>query len=606
MAEKRKKSVSKGASKPRKMAASGVKSTLPWSLLLPILAVTFILYLPSLKNGFTNWDDVLYVTQNPLLKSLNLEGLKAIWTTPVVSNYHPLTVMSLALNYQLSALEPLSYHLTNVLLHVINTGLVFGLIWMLTSGNKWISGFVALAFGIHPMHVESVAWVSERKDLLYTLFYVSAMMVYIRYIKTNQIKYLIWVIVLGALSLLSKPAAIVLPLSLLALDYYLKRPWNWKWIIEKWPLWILSGIFAYVTLAIQAKRAVASVELYSIAERIAFAGYGLIWYLLKVVVPYPLSALHPFPEHLSVWYYVATALAIVGLVFLVWKVRNRNYLFGFGFYVINLLLVLQLISIGNAVVAERYSYVPYISIFFMVSMVVSSDLKGWLFKYKNLVWGAAVIWLVGMATLTWQRIPVWNNSQSLWEDVLKHYPDSKRAWTNKGLDLYDQKRWPEVIEHLSKALEVDPNYPDALEWRTRAYLENKEPEKALQDAVAYQKLFPEKEAALFNLARSQDATGQTEAAMNTYNQLISMFPEKPEYLNNRGVLYFNKLKNVQAAKADFEAAIRLQPDNGPYYLNLSRCYYMENDISGARVNAVKAIQRGVEIDEQYQKLIGID
>lgn len=606
MAEKRKKSVTKGASKPRKVAAAGVKPALPWSLLLPILGVTFILFLPSLKNGFTNWDDVLYVTQNPLLQSLNTEGLKAIWTTPVVSNYHPLTILSLALNYQISGLDPFSYHLTNIVLHVINTGLVFGLIWLLSSGNRWISGFVALAFGIHPMHVESVAWVSERKDLLYTLFYVSAMIVYIRYIKTQHLKHLVWVVVLGALSLLSKPAAIVLPLSLLALDYYLKRPWQWTWIFEKWPLWILSGIFAYVTLAIQAKRAVASVELYSIVERIGFAGYGLIWYLLKAIVPYPLSALHPFPEHLSVWYYLATALALAGLILLVWKVRNRNYLFGFGFYVINLLLVLQLISIGNAVVAERYSYVPYISIFFMVSMVIGSGLKGWLFKYRNLVWGSAAIWLVAMAILTWQRIPVWNNSQTLWEDVLKHYPESKRAWTNKGLDLYDQKRWPEVIEHLSKALQVDPNYPDALEWRTRAYLENQEPEKALQDAVAYQKLYPEKEAALFNLARCQDATGQPDAALNTYNQLISMFPEKSDYLNNRGVIYFNKLKNVPAAKADFETAIRLQPDNGPYYLNLSRCYYMENDISGARVNAVKAIQRGVEIDEQYQKLIGID
>ena len=606
MAEKRKKTISKGTAKPRKAAVQGTSSGLPWSLLLPVLAVTFILFIPGLKNGFTNWDDVLYVTQNQLLKSMDAEGLKAIFTTPVVSNYHPLTILSLALNYQVSALDPLSYHLTSMVLHVINTGLVFWFIWLLSSGNRWISAFVALVFGIHPMHVESVAWVSERKDLLYTLFYLAAMIVYIRYIKTKQIKYLMWVTLLGVLSLLSKPAAIVLPLSLLALDYYMKRNWSWAWVTEKLPLLLASGIFAYVTMAIQAKRAVASVELYGIGERICFAGYGLIWYLVKAIVPYPLSALHPFPEHLQVWHYGATALAVAGLVFLALKVRNRNYLFGFGFYIINLVLVLQLVSIGNAVVAERYSYVPYIGLFFMLAMEIHAGFKGVLFKYKNVIAGLAAVWLVTLAVITWQRIPVWNNSQSLWENVLKQYPDSKRAWTNKGLDLYDQQKWPEVIEHLTKALELDPEYSDALEWRSRAYLENREPEKAMQDAIALQKRFPDKEAALFLMARCQDATDQTDAAMVSYNRLISMFPGKSEYFNNRGVIYFNKLQNFPEAKKDFEEAIRIQPDNGSYYLNLSRCHYMENDIDGARVNAVKAIQRGVTIDDQYQKLIGID
>ena len=219
---------------------------------MPVLAITFVLFLPALQNGFTNWDDVLYVTSNPLLKSLDADGLKAIFTTPVVSNYHPLTILSLALNYQFAELSPMSYHLTSVLLHVINTGLVFWFIWLLSSGNRWVSAIVALLFGIHPMHVESVAWISERKDLLYTLFYVAAMIAYVKYVKIRQTKYLIFATALGAVSLLCKPAAIVLPLSLLAIDYYLKREWNWSWVVEKIPMFILSGIIAYATLAIQA------------------------------------------------------------------------------------------------------------------------------------------------------------------------------------------------------------------------------------------------------------------------------------------------------------------------------------------------------------------
>ena len=606
MAEKQKKTGSGKKPKLKQSASVKSKSGSTWMFLIPVLAVTFILFIPTLRNGFTNWDDVIYVTQNALLKDLSMEGLKNIFSTPVVSNYHPLTILSLALNYKFAELSPLTYHLTSVLLHVINTGFVFWFIWLLSSGNKWVSAFVALLFGIHPMHVESVAWISERKDLLYTMFYVAAMIVYIKYVRVRQVKYLVWVTILGALSLLCKPAAIVLPLSLIALDYYLRRDWNWSWITEKIPLFILSAVMAYVTLTIQSQKAVASVELHGVLDRICFAGYGLIGYLLKVIVPYPLSALHPFPKELTIYYYLATLASVAGIIFLALKVRSRNYLFGFGFYIINLVLVLQLISIGNAVVAERYTYVPYISIFFLMAMEVARLLSGNGSRYKWIVFSVTGIWICSLAYITWTRIPVWKSSQILWEDVLTHYPTSSRAWTNKGLDLYDQKKWPEVIEHLTKALEEDPNHKDALEWRGRTYLEVKENEKALADATLLNKLYPNKEVTLFLLARAQDASGQFNEAISNFNLLVATYPDKPVYINNRGVVYFNKLKNFQAAKADFEEAIRLDPNAGSYYLNLSRCYYMLSDNSGARKYAIKAKELGTEVDENYGKAIGID
>jgi tetratricopeptide (TPR) repeat protein len=281
-------------------------------------------------------------------------------------------------------------------------------------------------------------------------------------------------------------------------------------------------------------------------------------------------------------------------------------LFGFGFYIINLVLVLQLISIGNAVVAERYTYVPYIGLFFMIAMEVSDALRNKLAAYKTVIIGLAGLWIMMLAFLTWTRIPVWNSSQALWENVLQQYPDSPRAWTNKGLDLYEQKRWPEVIEHLSKALAGDPNYADALEWRSRAYLENKEPEKALVDATQFNKMYPQKEAGLFLLARSQDATGQTEAAVTTYNQLVGAYPSKAEYFNNRGVIYFNKLRKYDEAMADFNEAIRLNEGNGSYHLNLSRCYYMKNDIPEARKHAARSKELGATIDPSYATLIGLE
>lgn len=288
------------------------------------------------------------------------------------------------------------------------------------------------------------------------------------------------------------------------------------------------------------------------------------------------------------------------------KVRNRNILFGFGFYTFNLILVLQLVSIGNAVVAERYTYVPYIGLLLMIGLEVTKGLQGKMAGYKNVILGIGGVWILTLGFLTVKRIPVWKNSQTLWEDVLNHYPDSPRAWTNKGLDLYEQKQWPEVINDLSKALEADPNFADALEWRTRAYLETKQPDLALADAQRFQKLYPQKEAALFVLARAQEANNMAEEAVGIYTQLMAAYPLKTEYVNNRGVVRFNKLKDYTGAKADFEEAIRIAPDNGSYYINLSRCYYMMNNIDEARKQAVQGKLLGATVDDNYATLIGIN
>ncbi len=604
MAEQRKKTKGKPSKSKKSPVVSQSDSGGNIKFLLPVLVVTLVVFLPVLRNGFTNWDDIMYVTGNPLLKDLSVSGIKAIFSTPVVSNYHPLTILSLAINYHLAELTPWSYHLTSIFLHLINTALVFWFIYLLSSGNKWVSAAVALLFGIHPMHVESVVWISERKDLLYTLFYMAAMIVYIQYLRKRQIKYLIYVTLLGATSLLCKPAAIVLPLSLLLIDYFYKREWNWSWIIEKIPLFILSAVMAYVTVKIQSERAIESIDYRGITERINFAGFGLIWYLLKIIVPYPLSALHPFPKELTPWYYIATMLSIAGFIYLVLKVRNRNYLFGFGFYLVNLILVLQLISIGNAVVAERYTYVPYIGIFFLLCMeIYKSVQKNWP-KYKVPLMGIGGAWIIALATLSMLRIPVWKESETLWVDVLNHYPESPRAWTNKSLEYFDNKDWPKTIEGLTMALKYDPHYQNALEWRARAYLEIKEGEKALADADLFHKLYPAKVDGLFILARSYELLNQPENALEMYNQLIPQRPDVPEYTNNRGALLFNKLKRYPEAIKDFQRSIELKPDNGLYYLNLARCYYMMGDNEHALENAQKAKQLGSS-DADFSKLIGL-
>jgi hypothetical protein len=188
-----------------------------WTWLIPVLVVTGISFLPMLSNGFTNWDDDIYVTRNQLLKG---PDWNAIFTQASASNYHPLTMATLAFNYAISGVDPFSYHFVNWLLHILNTGLVFLFIHKISGKKIYVAAFVALIFGVHPMHVESVAWVSERKDVLYTFFFLLALLKYWRFLETNKRANLIYCFVFFILSLLSKPAAVILPIVLLLLDYW--------------------------------------------------------------------------------------------------------------------------------------------------------------------------------------------------------------------------------------------------------------------------------------------------------------------------------------------------------------------------------------------------
>jgi len=201
-----------------------------WTWLISVLVFTGISFLPMLTNGFTNWDDDIYITRNPLIKGSDWNG---IFTQASASNYHPLTMLTLAFNYAISKTDPFSYHFVNWLLHILNTALVFLFVYKISGKKIYVAALASLIFGVHPMHVESVAWVSERKDVLYTLFFLLALLQYWRFLEGGKRSNVILCFVFFVLSLLSKPAAVILPLVLLLLDYWKGRAFNWKILVEK-------------------------------------------------------------------------------------------------------------------------------------------------------------------------------------------------------------------------------------------------------------------------------------------------------------------------------------------------------------------------------------
>ncbi|HTB31503.1 MAG TPA: hypothetical protein VK808_05730 [Bacteroidia bacterium] len=406
-----------------------------------ICLLTFVCFRYSLNNQFTNWDDDVYVTNDQYIKAFTAENLKTIFTEDITkNNYHPFTMLSLAVNYHFAQLEPETYYLTNILIHTANVLLVF----LLTSGfcmrlkikedtSFFMAGFCALWFGIHPMHVESVSWLAERKDVLYAFFYFLGLLLYLRYLDEKKMKWYALTMLCFIASCLAKPMAVVFPVSLLAIDVLLKRKLDRKVLIEKIPFFIASIVFGgYAYYRQNATGAIAPFAVLSIGERIMYASYGFVMYITKLFNPTHLSTFYPYPyryiDGTLPWIYYASpiigVLIVIVPLYITWK-RNRHYFrvfaFGYGFFIANIIFVLQFISCGAAIMADRYSYVSYFGLLFILVYFLGEITQKFpLYKISFIV----ILSLLSaeLSYLCYQRTKVWHNAETLLTDAIQKYP----------------------------------------------------------------------------------------------------------------------------------------------------------------------------------------
>ena len=555
-----------------------------------------------LSNGFTNWDDQLYITENMLLRGPDWHG---IFTQPVVSNYHPLTVASLALNYQLSGLKPFSYHFVDWAFHIANTALVFFLAYRLSGSNRWVSFLTALFFGIHPMHVESVAWTSERKDVLFCFFFLLSMLSYLRYLRKPGWESYTGALVLFALSLVSKPAAVTLPVVLLLVDWYrgrsLKDTSVW---LEKLPFFALALVFGLLTVQIQSEKAIADPTYYPLWQRFVFAVYGFGEYIKKLFFPFKLATIHPFPDAgvIPVSYYPGIFLAFLKLGMIVFLHKNKHVMFGVGFYAINLALVLQLMPFGNSVVSERYTYVPYIGLVFgiMMNWATAPRLQG----IKNAALGVFLVAAFVFAILANKQVKVWKDSLTLWTKAIEIYPDSYIARSNRGHYLANElKQYDQALADYTVALETEPQHPNSLDNRTVIYLHKENYEAAYADADNYVRYHPNMYRAYLLRAFTADRLKKYDQALADYAKCIELEPENEEPRGNRGVIYYNAKQDYKAAKADFDAGIRLNPKKGVNYVNRARCWVQFGNKAEAQKDIETAKQLGEKVDDNLIKAV---
>ncbi len=489
--------MSKGTSTPNTAMANN--TGIPKWALPVVLLFTAVLYSRALTGGLLSFDDDTYIANNPFLRDCSVHGIRAIFTSFYASNYYPLTTLTFLFEYTAFGLNPVPYHLLNVLLHLVNVVLVFKLVQAL-SGRDRVALLVCILFAVHPFRVESVAWVSERKDVLYALFYFASLIVYLRYIGSGKARLYVWTLLLFVLSLLSKPAAVSLPVLMIVMDVYKGRKPDAKAWLEKMPFLLLSLIFGVINImAQQADGALSDLStIYNPLQRVVVFFSAPAFYIVGLVAPFRMTAVHFFPTAeegaLPFMYYLSIPfLAVVTW----WVVRNkylrREVLFGVAFFLVSIGVMLQIIPVGSAYAAERYTYVPYVGLFYIIAQWLVGDSSRQ--PVKMAVFAAFV---AVFAVLTWMRIGVWKSDETLYGDIIKkdakHAAMMAQGSLEVGLKRAEEGNMRKAIEEVSHAVLMDPASANAYYSRAVMYTDINDFAAAIADYGKVIELMPDNAA----------------------------------------------------------------------------------------------------------------
>ena len=657
-----------------------------WMLALAISLVTLCLYLPSLRSEFVLWDDNEYVYNNPWIRSLDWAFFRHVLTDASGSYWQPLTHISHAIDYALWGFRPAGHHLTNIVLHAVVTFfvVVFAMrLWdrardlrVLAGGRQGsgtdqssgdapvliTAGVAGILFGIHPVHVESVAWVSERKDLLCALFFVLGMLAYLRNDgragpdgSSRQFfrRPSYWgALAFFALALLSKPMAVTLPLVLLLLDWYpLGRLRTLRETLqaaaEKVPFFLLSALVSLVTLRAQtANGAMVSLDRVDMGSRLLMAAKMPITYLRMMALPLDLSPFYPVPERVSIFspaYAGAIAIGLAITAAAVLQVRRRPVIMAaWGYYLITLLPVMGVVRVGHVVEADRFTYLTSIGPFLLAGLATA---RFWSWTGRGGLWGrtARSIAVSGAAVLclalgygTVRQIGVWKDSITLWSAVIRDEPtrvsaayhnravaykargeldralrdlgtaielehgDTANTYNSRGLVYKELGQYDRAIEDFTKAIAIDPTYADAYTSRGWTFKDLGRTDQALAD---YNRAVALRSAHNRHNAYNNRGVlfleqGEPRAAIADLSEAIALDPYFAEALTNRGLAY-EQLGAVDRALADYTAAIKADPGFASAYNDRGLLYQRAGRLEDALADFTEAIQLNPSGVEAY-------
>lgn len=539
-----------------------------WALGI-VLVLTIISFSPILKAGFVNLDDNGYIYENPDIVSGGITSIVHLFTRFYVGHYLPFTMLSFKIEYLVFGLHAPGYHFINLLLHLSNICLVYVLLLKVFRKHQ-IALVVAALFAIHPMHVESVAWISERKDVLYSLFLLISLIYYVRYLSNrSSLKCFYLSLTFFVVSLLSKSAAVILPFLLVLIDLITNRKLDKKLIIEKIPFFAISLIFALLTLHSQdvGGKGSEAFDKFSGFDQFLFAIYAFGFYLVKVFVPSNLAAYHPFPHIQNGLFpdvfYISIMVAVVFFLLLLWQiflsVKNKKLsvvLFGMLFYLFATSLYLYL-PVGRVIVAERFSYLSYIGLFVIFAAIVYrlTSIIGNLLLRRSML---AMLWLIVivLSIRSYNQTSVWKNGISLWQNVISKYPTNPEV--NKGLaDAYVLGLNNELaLKYYKQAVKFDPSYSEAYYNMGAMNLKFSYIYQAISDFTKAIEIDPKMTDAYINRGNAKAQLKDWNSAIADYTMAIKCNPSKAEAFINRGSSWY-LLKNSKNACSDWQIAASL-------------------------------------------------
>ena len=572
--------------------------------------MTVLAYWPTFSNGFVNYDDNGYVTQNVHLQpGLTAANISWAWQATIMANWHPITWMSHMADIQVFGLHAAGHHATSLLLHALNVVLLFYLLRSAT-GFLWRSFVVAALFALHPLNVECVAWVSERKSLLCTLFLFLTLFAYGWYVRKPGIGRYAAVAILFALGLASKPMIITLPFALLLLDYwplariaipdsgestslFFKK--SWPLVFEKFPLLILSAGSAYITVIAQARsKAIAISGNFSLPVRVANALWSYLLYLLKAIWPVHLAIFYPHPEDtLAVWKPLA-ALAFILLFtyFCMRGFRQRYLVAGWFWYLGCLVPVIGFVQVGRQAMADRYPYTPLIGIFVLVVWWVADRSSG-LPNRSEILGGAAAIFLIFFGALTWRQTTYWKDSFALFGHALEISPVNFIAENNLG-EAYIQSGRPDLAyDHFLRAIQEKPRFGLAhynLGVVMVGQNRRADARAEFQSAIQYGQEASEIASAYHNLGIVMLEESQLAESIKMFTEALQLSPGKQSSFLARGLAEF-RLNNFAAAEADFIAGANIAPDS-------AACFWVgrSREVQGNTTGAIEAYRRTLALE----------
>ncbi len=576
-----------------------------WQPALLLALTTILLYWPATHHDFVNFDDDVHVTANVRVQAgLTLENLKWAFLNPVNANWLPLTVLSHMLDCQLYGLKPWGHHLTSVLLHAVNTTLVFLLLRRVT-GAMWRSAMVAALFGWHPLHVESVAWVAERKDVLSTYFGLLALIFHACYVEQFKVRnpkfktYYCLTLFFFACGLMSKAMLVTWPLVMLLLDYWplqrigdwrltisdlkAKRPESPAWLVwEKIPFFVLAAASSVVTFAVQKRGGALEMgENMPIGARCGNALVSYCRYLGKLFWPSKLAVFYPHPGYWPLAEVLLAAGLLTGLSALFWWQRRRFpfLLMGWLWFIGTLVPVIGLVQVGSQALADRYTYIPSLGLIILVVWGAYELTRRWRYHVVglSLAGGAVMVLCLG---LTRQQLWYWQDGETLFRRALAVTENNPVAHNNLANALLNKGQVDEAITEYRAAIRLKPDYVEARNDLGAILGKTGQIDEAISQLETAIRLKPDYVEARNNLGNAFLGKGRMDEAISQYQEAIRLKPDDAEARNNLGIAFLNEGR-MDEAISQYQEAIRLKPDYLEAHSNLGSALLNEGRMDEA-------------------------